>query len=175
MHARTMCGAHRGAVPASRQQQFCLKFRMYLFLLSLQFQHQPACRYYARPEAWRLPPLLRESVRRVRAAGVPVAVISNFDDRLRPIMEAMAIDDLFDAVLVSSEVGAEKPSPRIFDAACEAVGVDPSEQFVVHVGDDRRNDVWGARQRGIQGWLWGEDVASFEEIADRVVTGHTTV
>jgi HAD superfamily hydrolase (TIGR01509 family) len=44
--------------------------------------------------------------------------------------------DLFDACIVSAEVGAEKPNPVIFEAALEELGVAPEE--TVHVGDDRR-------------------------------------
>lgn len=44
---------------------------------------------------------------------------------------------LFDEVLVSAEIGAEKPNPVIFEAACARLGVDPVEALVV--GDDRRS------------------------------------
>lgn len=131
--------------------------------------------YYARPEAWRVPPGARDALDRIRAIGVRVCIVSNFDSRLRPLLRALQMDDAFDAVVVSSEVGAEKPSPAIFDAACVAVGVDPAADHVIHVGDDRRNDVWGARDFGLRAWLWGTDVKSFDEIADRIVTGHTEI
>ncbi len=44
-------------------------------------------------------------------------------------------------------------------------------EHIVHVGDDRRNDVWGARDAGISAWLWGYDVRSWAEVADRVLLG----
>lgn len=34
----------------------------------------------------------------------------------------------------------------------------------MHVGDDRRNDIWGARDAGCDAWLWGSDVHSFKEV-----------
>jgi FMN phosphatase YigB (HAD superfamily) len=40
--------------------------------------------------------------------------------------------------------------------------VKPEE--VVHIGDDRRNDLWGARDAGCDAWLWGSDVYSFKEV-----------
>ena len=46
---------------------------------------------------------------------------------------------------------------------------------MVHIGDDRRNDIWGARDAGITAWLWGQDVKSFEEVADKVLKGDRLV
>lgn len=50
----------------------------------------------------------------------------------------------------------------IFLKACEFLGVQPED--AVHVGDDRRNDIWGARDAGCDAWLWGSDVKSFKEV-----------
>lgn len=86
-------------------------------------------------------------------------------------MQEMQLAQYFDEVVVSCEVGAEKPNPRIFEEACMRSGVDAQRDLVIHVGDDRRNDVWGARDCGLTAWLWGEQVTSFEEIAERIVTG----
>lgn len=40
----------------------------------------------------------------LRKAGVKVAVVSNFDTRLRPLLKALKCDHWFDAVAVSAEV-----------------------------------------------------------------------
>lgn len=125
--------------------------------------------YYIRPEAWQLAPGAVSALNKLRAAGVRLAVVSNFDTRLRPILTALEVDKLFDAVVVSAEVGAEKPNPVIFETAMQQLGVRPYE--VVHVGDDRRNDVWGARDAGVAAWLWGVDVHSFDEVAKKVLKG----
>lgn len=125
--------------------------------------------YFVRPEAWQLAPGAVAALQKLRAAGVRLAVVSNFDTRLRPILSALKVDQLFDAVVVSAEVGAEKPNPVIFEDALQRLGLRPWE--VVHVGDDRRNDVWGARDAGIAAWLWGVDVHSFEEVARKVLKG----
>ena len=57
----------------------------------------------------------------------------------------------------------------IFEEAVQRLDLEPHE--VVHIGDDRRNDIWGARDAGITAWLWGQDVKSFEEVADKVLRG----
>ncbi|XP_028766687.1 haloacid dehalogenase-like hydrolase domain-containing protein 3 [Neltuma alba] len=123
--------------------------------------------YYMTDKAWHLcDPEAEKVFKAIRKAGVKLAVVSNFDTRLRPLLKALNCDDWFDAVAVSAEVEAEKPNPTIFLKACELLGVKPED--AVHVGDDRRNDIWGARDAGCDAWLWGSDVHSFGEVAQRI-------
>lgn len=123
--------------------------------------------YYTTEKAWHLcDPDAERVFQALRAAGVKLAVVSNFDTRLRPVLRALNCDHWFDAVAVSAEVEAEKPNPTIFLKACELLGVNPED--AVHVGDDRRNDIWGARDAGCDAWLWGSDVISFKEVAQRI-------
>ncbi|PKA53702.1 N-acylneuraminate-9-phosphatase [Apostasia shenzhenica] len=123
--------------------------------------------YYTTDKAWHLcDPDAEKVFQAIRDAGVKVAVVSNFDTRLRPLLKALKCDHWFDAVAVSAEVAAEKPNPTIFLKACELLGVKPED--AVHVGDDRRNDIWGARDAGCDAWLWGSDVHSFKEVAERI-------
>lgn len=123
--------------------------------------------YYTTDKAWHLcDPDAEKVFKAVRNAGVKIAVVSNFDTRLRPLLRALNCDHWFDAVAVSAEVAAEKPNPTIFLRACELLDVKPED--AVHVGDDRRNDIWGARDAGCDAWLWGSDVYSFKEVAQRI-------
>uniref|UniRef100_A0ACD5WXX3 Uncharacterized protein n=1 Tax=Avena sativa TaxID=4498 RepID=A0ACD5WXX3_AVESA len=120
--------------------------------------------YYMTEKAWKLcDPDAEHVFDALRKAGVKTAVVSNFDTRLRPLLQALKCDHWFDAVAVSAEVEVEKPNPTIFLKACELLDVKPEE--AVHVGDDRRNDVWGARDAGCDAWLWGSDVHSFKEVS----------
>ncbi|XP_038691153.1 haloacid dehalogenase-like hydrolase domain-containing protein 3 isoform X2 [Tripterygium wilfordii] len=123
--------------------------------------------YYTTDKAWHLcDPEAEKVFKSLRNAGVKLAVVSNFDTRLRSVLRALNCEHWFDAVVVSAEVAAEKPNPTIFLKACELLGVNPED--AVHVGDDRRNDIWGARDAGCDAWLWGSDVHSFNEVAQRI-------
>ncbi|KAF5747947.1 haloacid dehalogenase-like hydrolase domain-containing protein 3-like [Tripterygium wilfordii] len=123
--------------------------------------------YYTTNKAWHLcDPEAEKVFKSLRKAGVKLAVVSNFDTRLRTVLRALNCEHWFDAVAVSAEVAAEKPNPTIFLKACELLGVNPED--AVHVGDDRRNDIWGARDAGCDAWLWGSDVHSFKEVAERI-------
>ena len=70
-----------------------------------------------------------------------LAVISNFDGRLRFILEQLGISGLFRHVFVSSEIGADKPDPEIFRRALRFIRLPATE--VLHVGDDPERD-WDA-------------------------------
>jgi len=76
-----------------------------------------------------------------------LAVVSNFDGRLRMILEQLGISKLFKHVFVSSEIGAEKPDPEIFQRALNLIHL--SADQVLHVGDDPNRDWKAARAAGL--------------------------
>jgi putative hydrolase of the HAD superfamily len=78
---------------------------------------------------------------------VRLFVLSNFDGRLRKILQGLGLAPFFERVIVSSEVGAGKPHPRMFEAALQAAGVGPHQ--CVHAGDEESADVLGPQALGI--------------------------
>jgi putative hydrolase of the HAD superfamily len=76
-----------------------------------------------------------------------LAVISNFDGRLRMIFEHLGVSKFFSHVFLSSELGADKPDPEIFHRALRLSGTRPNE--TLHVGDDPERDWKGATQAGL--------------------------
>lgn len=94
-------------------------------------------------------PLLERLARRHR-----LAVVSNFDysPTARGILEAAGVLPLFEAVVVSDEVGWRKPHPDIFAAAFRRTGADPAR--TLFVGDRADIDVVGAHRVGMDAaWL----------------------
>ena len=63
---------------------------------------------------------------RAARRGVRMAVVSNIGWDLRPVFRAHGLDPLVDAYVLSYEHGVQKPDPRLFRAACDALGVDPA-------------------------------------------------
>ncbi|NP_001132629.1 uncharacterized protein LOC100194104 isoform 1 [Zea mays] len=124
--------------------------------------------YYAHGDAWRLPTGADAALRELKDAGVKLAVVSNFDTRLRKLLKDLNVSEMFDAIVVSSEVGYEKPSPEIFNIALDQIGVEASK--AIHVGDDETADMAGANATGLECWLWGKDVTTFSEIQERILT-----
>lgn len=104
-------------------------------------------KYFATEQAWELYPETIEVLTALRTRGAILAVVSNFDERLHPVLEALAIHSYFSVVAVSTEVGAAKPDPRLFEFALRQLGVSADRAW--HVGDSPE-DVAGAEAAGIR-------------------------
>jgi len=107
---------------------------------------------FASPEAWSLYPEVIATLDGLRAARVPLAVVSNWDPRLEVLCERLGLSRYFVAILASGRVGISKPDPRIFAAAVDRLGVEARE--TAHIGDSLRDDVHGAIGAGLRAvWL----------------------
>jgi putative hydrolase of the HAD superfamily len=87
----------------------------------------------------------------LRERGLRLVIASNWDCSLPDWLRPTGILELVDGVVTSAEVGAAKPSPRVFERALGVAGVEPSE--ALHVGDKVDNDVQGAAAAGVRGVL----------------------
>jgi putative hydrolase of the HAD superfamily len=76
-----------------------------------------------------------------------LAVISNFDGRLRLILQHLGISKFFTHIFISSELGADKPDPEIYCRAVRLMDLQPNE--VLHVGDDPQRDWEAATAAGL--------------------------
>jgi putative hydrolase of the HAD superfamily len=102
---------------------------------------------FARPGVWALFPETLDTLRELQGK-VRLGIVSNFDARLHRILANLGVADFFEHVIISSEVGADKPSARIFAAACQKFGITPGK--VLFVGDDPEADWLGAGRAGMQ-------------------------
>jgi putative hydrolase of the HAD superfamily len=83
------------------------------------------------------------ALERLRAAGLSLACVSDWDIGLREQLAKVGLDHLFDVVLTSAEAGAPKPEPALFREALSRLRVEPGR--AVHVGDgDTDRDGAGA-------------------------------
>src|SRR5213079_115065 len=93
-----------------------------------------------------------------------LAVISNFDGRLRFILEHLGISKFFSHVFISSELGADKPDPEIYRRASSFIRLEPSE--VLHVGDDPERDWKGATAAGLSIFQLDRPKTSLRDLLD---------
>lgn len=106
---------------------------------------------FAGPDVWQIYPDVEETLRDARSRGLHVGVISNWDERLRPLLDKIGLAQCFDSITISCEVGAEKPRAEIFLAALHAANVYAGE--AVHIGDSYDEDVRGAENVGMTALL----------------------
>jgi putative hydrolase of the HAD superfamily len=95
----------------------------------------------------RADPRAAAALARARAAGLAVGVISNSNGTVRRTLEVHGLAAHIDFLIDSSEVGVEKPDPRIFGLGLARVGVAAAE--AAYVGDLYSVDVLGARAAGL--------------------------
>ena len=81
--------------------------------------------------AWHPFPDTIRLLRRLHARGVPIAVVSNIGWDPRPVLARYGVDADIDALVLSYEVGVEKPDPEIFRLACAALQVAPGRAIMV--------------------------------------------
>lgn len=96
---------------------------------------------------WRAYADVAPAFERLRAGGIKVGIISNWDTRLEGVLTGLGLAPLIDTVVSSAVVGLHKPDPRIFELACRRLDVLP--EACAHVGDHYYSDVVGARSVGI--------------------------
>lgn len=94
--------------------------------------------HFAEPGVWAAYADVHDSLSLLREERYRLGVISNFDGRLRKVLHDLALAPFFEHVIISSEVGADKPDQRIFAKALELFGVTPDRAW--HVGDNPQKD-----------------------------------
>jgi putative hydrolase of the HAD superfamily len=115
----------------------------------------------------------RDALNEFSRLGLRMAVVSNSDGTAEAGVKAMGLRDFFEVVIDSAVVGYEKPDPRIFQCALEALSV--AADRAIYVGDLYSVDVLGARAAGIHPVLldphgdWGEvDCLTVSNLAELV-------
>jgi HAD superfamily hydrolase (TIGR01509 family) len=88
------------------------------------------------------------ALRRLRAHGLALAVVANWDFGLHEQLSRRRLRHWFDTVVTAAEVGAKKPDPRPFREALHRLGVRPDR--AVHVGDVLAHDGEGAAAAGMR-------------------------
>ena len=103
--------------------------------------------HYAAPSSWQLYPETTEFLEAASQLG-PLAVVSNFDDRLTPVLNGLGVGPFFEHIFTSAEARARKPDPAPFDLALDRLNCAPRETF--HCGDSFEADYRGASSLGLR-------------------------
>ena len=103
-------------------------------------------------------------VRQVKGAGYQTALLTNISRSGEALWRSLLpVDELFDAVVDSSQVRLRKPDPAIFLLTCERLGLAPEDCLFV---DDLRCNVDAATELGMTTIQCDDPVAIADEIAE---------
>jgi putative hydrolase of the HAD superfamily len=107
--------------------------------------------YFASAEPWFLYPETIETLKFFNQINIPIGIVSNFDSRLYSVLRSLSLDQYFQSVTISTEVGSAKPDGKIFTIALAKQGCEASQAW--HVGDSRKEDYEAATAMGLRGIL----------------------
>ena len=118
--------------------------------------------YFTTAAPWFVYPDVKPALTQWREKGIKLAVLSNFDSRLYPVLAALKLTDFFADITISTKVGAAKPDRKIFAAALQKCNFSVEE--VVHIGDSLTADYEGAINVGIKAFWLNRNTVSQPEV-----------
>lgn len=110
------------------------------------------------PDVWKVHEDVMPALDDLASRGFKLGIVSNWDTRLKPLLSRLRLDGFFDFVSVSCDIGFTKPSPVIFEHTIGKFGLPPER--MLHVGDQKEEDVTGARDAGLQSLLLDRSATS---------------
>lgn len=119
---------------------------------------------YTRDDLWRLFPDVLPALEQLQAAGLKLGILSNWDERMEPLLRGLNLRRFFDKVFVSACLGFEKPDPALYRYVTTDLGVSPTDIFMV--GDDEMNDYWAPQQAGWHAMLVERPERGLDTILD---------
>jgi len=99
-------------------------------------------------DSWIAYPFAVEVLDELKSKGYRLGIISNWDSSARAIIEKHGFDRFFELIVISSEIGWEKPDVEIFNRAVDRAGAAPEQS--IYVGDNYYDDAVGCRKAGLQ-------------------------
>lgn len=100
---------------------------------------------YETDECWEIQDGAIELIEKIKDQDIMVAVVSNFDPRLKFLVRNMKLPE-FDFLVGSYEIGAAKPDPRIFDVAIKMGNFHAMPDEALHIGNTPELDYVAANE-----------------------------
>jgi len=114
--------------------------------------------------------VLIERTLSLRESGYKTALLTNNFLEVRKAWRSMfPVDEMFDVVVDSSEVGMRKPDPSIYHHTLSLLSVEPENSVFL---DDFEGNVVAARNLGINGIVVGPDIEAAIRELDALLAAH---
>ena len=93
-------------------------------------------------------PFVMQTLSSLRSKNIPIAIVTDLTSHIQlRKLTYFGLEDTFDAVVTSEEVGADKPDIRNFQLVLSKLGIQSSENIWM-IGDDPYTDIYGAKKFG---------------------------
>lgn len=116
--------------------------------VSLEFASKIFAKLRDLPQSFALFDDVIPTLEKLKSEGRLVGILSNLDQDIDQVVDALSLSIYIDFAISSLQVGVSKPDPMFFQAALERVNVTADE--TMHVGDQYKSDIQGARGVGIR-------------------------
>lgn len=91
-------------------------------------------------------PVMFQMIEELKAKKIPVALLSNIDERLGKLVREFGFYEPFELCLLSYEINVEKPDPRAYQHLIETLGLAPEQIIFI---DDLAENIHAAEELGI--------------------------
>ena len=92
-------------------------------------------------------PFAKPTLQKLREMGYKIGLITNGSHDTQYLkIRMLGLEDMFDEIITTSDVGAHKPAAEPFEIFAQRIGIDPKD--MMYVGDHPLNDVEGSRRVG---------------------------
>ncbi|HSI85299.1 MAG: HAD family hydrolase [Candidatus Methylacidiphilales bacterium] len=107
---------------------------------------------FAQPEIWALYDDVLPALQKLQAAGITLALLSNWDWRLNPLIDGLGLGEYLpkERRFISAERGAQKPHDAIYALVEKELALPAAD--ILLAGDEPDYDVTPAQARGWQAW-----------------------
>ena len=96
---------------------------------------------------WKVYDETRYTLSFLKDQGLKIGLVTNWGKDCRKVLTSVDLQNYFDALIISDEIGIEKPDRRIFDIAVAKLGVTVHEALMI--GDNYYDDGIGATNAGM--------------------------
>lgn len=110
---------------------------------------------FSHGDRWKPSEGAANTLEHLRDQGYQVALLTNWDSRVRRVLQETGFEAHFDHIFVSSEIGFEKPDLEIFRHVERQTNTPPEK--ILHIGDSLKHDIDGAQNAGWSPILISED------------------
>ncbi len=92
-------------------------------------------------------PFTEPALKKLREMGLKLGILTNGERRYQKNkLKLLKLEPFVDEIVISSDVGAQKPDPLPFMVISDKLGIKPEN--LLYVGDNPLNDVEGSRNAG---------------------------